>query len=247
MSDSTNTDILSELQSRESSPPLAPLIIGHDAEVKRILQILEKRAPHLVVLTGEAGVGKTSLLNLIRIKAAASGWTVMPRDVSEEFNVSRETTETTFCARISDLMATPTGESFVETKSSQLDLPPVVKQLRERAPVLVLIDGFDSTPEFASWFSDQFIREIKESRAPIVVALGDRPENTKQISPVADEVLSLGRVNKRSIKDHFESLGRLAKPPIETAELEQYIEAAHEKPELLGSLTRILRLAALDR
>lgn len=245
MGDPADVKILSELES--CSQELAPVLIGHDAKVKQILHIMDQRAPHLIVVTGEAGVGKTSLLHLIRSKAAASGWSVMPRNASEEFIVSRDTTEATFCARIDELLAIPTGESFIETKSSRLDLHPIVKQLRERAPILMLIDGFDASDEFAVWFSDQFIKGTKQSRSPIVVTAAVRPASINQISPVADEMLSLGRVNKESIRDHFERVGKLFQPPMDTAELTQYVDAAHENPELLGSLTRVLRLASLDQ
>ena len=248
MSDNSQTvAIRTALDSPTLSEPLAPVFVGHNAEVERARVILEKRQPYFAVVTGEAGSGKTSFLRLVSALALAGGWNVAPKDANEVFAVNKETSESSFCARIRELIAIPSGASFIETKSTRFDLHPIVRQLRERAPVLLVIDGYKSSAEFAGWFNDQFIKGIKQSNSPIVIALAERPDAIAEVSPVADEILPLGKLDKESIKRHFKSIGQLLIPPIEGHELDEYVTAVSETPELLGSLSRVLRLASVTR
>lgn len=244
MSDRSNTETLrSESLWAVSSEPLT-VFVGHEAAVKTFQAILDKREPAFVVVTGEAGMGKTSFLRFVGAKAAAGGWTVLPKEASAVFYVTPETTENLFSARIRELLATRPNESFIETKSTHLDLDPIVRQLRERAPLLLLIDGCQATPDFTSWFNNRFIKDLKRTNSPVVVTIAERPDQVKDLSAQADEILAFGKLDKELIKEHFKRLGNQLSPPIEANELEEYAGAAFERPELLGSLTRVLRLAS---
>lgn len=245
MSDSTLTDPLrADSLWTTSSEPL-PVFVGHESAVKSFQAILEKREPAFVVVTGQPGMGKTSFLRFVGAGAAASGWTVLPKEGNAVFSVTPETTEKLFSMQIRELMATRANENFIETKSSaRLDVHPIVRQLRERAPVLLLIDGFLATSDFTSWFNDQFIKGLKQTKLPVVVTIAERPHQIEHVTAHADEILPFGKLDKELIKEHFKRIGKQLNPPIEASELEEYAGAAFEKPELLGSLTRVLRLAS---
>ena len=247
MSENRNIETLQGDSRATVLTELLPVFVGNREAVEKFQKVLDKREPSFVVVTGEAGMGKTSFLRFVSATAATNGWTVIPKETNAVFCVTPETTESLFATRIRELIAIPLGESFIETKSSQLDLYPIVRQLRERAPLLLLIDGFQASPDFTSWFTDWFIRDVRRTNSPVVVTIAERPDQAKNFSALADEILPFGKLDKQLIKEHFERIGKQLSSPIEGNELEEYAEAAFKRPELIGSLTRVLRLASLGQ
>lgn len=247
MSENRNIETVPAASHVTVLPELLPVFVGNGEAVAKFQKVLEKREPAFVVVTGETGMGKSSFLRFMGATAPTNGWTVIPKEASAAFSVTPETTESIFATRIRELTAIPLGESFIETKSSQFDLHPIVRQLRERAPLLLLIDGFQASPDFTSWFTERFIKDVKRTNSPVVVTVAERPEQAKNLSALADEILPFGKLSKQVIKEHFEQIGKQLSPPIEVNELEEYAEAAFKRPELIGSLTRVLRLASLGQ
>lgn len=233
-----------------------PVLVGLDDQLGLLSETLEDGQPLLVVIVGGPGSGKSSLLQALRAQADAAGWNTAPAAASETFRVTTETTEETFSTQVQTLMAVPSGQSFVEqspgnsvvgTSSGQQPLLPILKQLRARVPLLLLVDSFQATPEFADWFQNHFLRDVKRSGAPIIIAVAERPEAATRLSPLADLVVTLGTLDEQAIQQHFEMMGKQISPLMGEDELKVYVAAAYKEPEMLSSLTRALRLAAVEQ
>ena len=231
-----------------------PVLVGREQELSRFKKILADGQPLLVVITGQAGVGKTTLLNAFRTQAKAAGWnTAPPSAAAETLRVAQDTTEEDFGNRVQGLLAMPSGESFIEkspgknagqTSSEQPPLLPLVEQLRASAPLLLLVDGYQPAAVFADWFQNRFVQDVRRAGASVIVVVSELPEwTTKFLSPLADQIITLGTLDEQAIRQHFVTLGEKISPRIEEPELNVYVESAYKKPEMIGSLTRVLRLA----
>lgn len=300
--------------SSKSGSTWQPLMVGRDRELGQIKAILERRNPALVVMAGETGMGKTSLLREARLLASRLGWNTVPDVNQQEMTVEPETTEDTFSSRVRELLKIPAPEIFPEAApdlevrkvlqygliqptqamvskaiatsglspawkgvlnrathaagqilqafpfeqaSSEKKaeesrrLPPsrhplfhpLVEQLRHRAPVLLLIDGYRPEASFTGWFTRHFVTEIKKTEAPVVIIVADRPGNVAMLLPFADESISIGPLDPESLRQLLENIGQQLSPPLGEDELHTYLKEVCEKPEILGSLTRVLALA----
>ena len=235
-------------------------LFGRESELGQFDVILQRRQPALVLVTGQSGMGKSSLLKKFQSLAAAVGWKTVPTTAEQELSIDTGTTENSFSDLMHRLSSTP-DESFVRTASAQAHasaadwdrsaepvstqsfLHPSVEQLRSWAPVLLLIDTYRPDSEFASWFTDSFIRDIKRADASIVVVVAARPDYVAKVSPVADEVITLSPLDRSIVRQHFQAIGEHISPPMESAELDRYVEVIYSQPEMFNSLTRVLWLA----
>jgi hypothetical protein len=119
--------------------------------------------------------------------------------------------------------------------------PSLVEQLRSLDQVLLLIDGYRPEPGFADWFEGQFIRGVKQARTSLVVVVADLPGMVEGLD--ADERIHLGPPDQQSIRRELEKIGRQITPPMEAAELDEYVKEVCEKPVRFDNLARLLRLA----
>ena len=228
------------------------LLVGRDHELASFKEVLKEKQAQLVVLTGEPGMGKTSLLRKFRELGDEAGWNTaqMPNLVLRDV----ETTPESFSSQLQSLLSVPTARSFIEKPSKPLVDPatgqplllPIVERLRALAPFLLLIDGYQPGPEFAEWFHTIFVNDVRRSSASIVIVLAARPDGAIKITPFADQIISLGPLDPISIQEHFKELGRQLDPPMTDSEVQEYIAAAKEDAQMLDSLTRVLRLAAAN-
>jgi hypothetical protein len=74
----------------------APQAELRQSEADQLLQILAEQRPAVVLLVGDAGMGKTSLLAELRTSAAALGWTTMRDDAGEALRIVPHTRERDF-------------------------------------------------------------------------------------------------------------------------------------------------------
>jgi hypothetical protein len=230
-----------------------PVVVGREQELAQLTKILGESQPMLVVVKGRAGVGKTSLLQAFRTQAEAAGWNTAPYGASAEFlSVTTATTEETFSAQVQTLLAVPRGKSYLEksqgksspnTSAEQAPLLAIVEQLRGRAPLLLLIDGYLPAPEFMDWFQNRFVPDVSRAGAPVVVIVAERPEGTAPLEPSATQIIVLERPEEEAIRQHFIRLGEQISPPLQEDELNIYVETANKQTDMLVSLTRVLRLA----
>ena len=52
-------------------------LVGREAELAQLSQLLTADADHALVLSGEPGIGKTALLERVSARAVADGWRVV--------------------------------------------------------------------------------------------------------------------------------------------------------------------------
>ena len=119
------------------------------------------------------------------------------------------------------------------------DLHSIVKQLRDLAPVLLLIDLYEPEAAFATWFKDRFIANVKQSGDPIVIVVA----GTDLSGLPADEEVSLGPLDQQAVRQRLEMIGEQMIPQLEATELNMYVEAACKDPGILHSLLQALGLA----
>ncbi|MCI0338275.1 MAG: ATP-binding protein [Acidobacteria bacterium] len=149
------------------------------------------------------------------------------------------------------LLKTPLDDLSVEDKSSRSrsrarsrrPLHLFVEQLRQHAPVLLLIDGYHPGDEFAKWFVDSFIADVKRSRSPIVIVVADVPGNAERLSTLADVRIPLSPPDKSSISQALERIAQHISPRVEAVEIDVYLKEVEAQPAILRNLMRVLLLA----
>jgi AAA ATPase domain len=225
-----------------------PLLVGRDHELAIFRKILEVKQAQLVVLTGQAGMGKSSLLQKFHQLGEEAGWNVL--DLPESSSINGETTPDSFSMQLQTLLAAPTAKTFIEKPNSPLvdratgePLLPIVERFLALAPLLLTVDGFRPRIAFAEWFQTVFVNHLKRSGAPIVLIISERPKGATKITAWADQIIQLGPLDAYFISEHFKDLGRQISPPMSAKEIQEYTKAAQNDTEILDNLTRVLRLA----
>jgi hypothetical protein len=237
-----------------------PLLMGHDRGLHQFNAILERKQPSIVVVTGDAGAGKTDLLRAMEARASDKGWRTARLKVSEvgaveqgwrttrsdsqeALSTEQATDEDIFCAQVLTLLGVITDERFAQTQMDHsrehYSCHQLVQQLRQ-VPSLLLIDRYRPAPIFSSWFAGFFVKEVRHIEASVIVVIADRPEYIDKVKHLADEVISLDAPNSQALRQHFESIGQGLEPRMKSRELQHYIKAAHSDPAVLARLTRIL-------
>ncbi len=233
-----------------------PVVVGREQELARFRTILQEGHPLLMVITGGPGVGKSSLLHAFQAQAVTAGWTAAPGSASECLRITPETTEESFIDQVQNLIAVLSDQSFIEKSpaktsvegsAAQPPLLPIVEQLRFRAPLLLLIDGYQPEPAFAEWFQTRFVKEIKDTAAPVIVVVSERPDGATKLTVLAEQIVTLGVLEEPAIRKHFETMNQQISPRMTEDELNIYVDEGFQKPEMIGSLTRVLRLALSNR
>jgi hypothetical protein len=238
------TPVASEVESSRVGE--RPLLVGRDRELSQIEAILKHGRPALVVVSAATGMGKTSLLREVHERTIKQGWHTAYSDSEGGLSVVPTTTEETFRQRVLTLLDISTEESYFDTLTSQSQpssLHSLPEHLRRWAPILLIIDGYRPAPDFANWFTTSFIENVTHAGAPLVVVVADQGGNVDGLLPFADKIITLGPLDPRSVKQHFESVGRQIAPPMKEAELDIYVKAACKDPARLVALTRVLMLA----
>lgn len=225
-----------------------PMLIGRDQELNRVDAILERHQPALVVMRAEIGMGRTSLLREIegQAKDREQRWRTARSNSQGALSVVPDTTEENFRQRVLELLQIHTKETF-DNRMGQSRSHPIhslIEQLHLWAPALLLVDGYRPGLGFASWFTDSFINGIKQDKQPVVIVVADQPHSDVDgLLPSADEVVTLGPLDQGAVTRYFELVGQRITPPMETRELQVYVEAARNDPGILYALTHMLELA----
>jgi hypothetical protein len=134
-----------------------------------------------------------------------------------------------------------TARRWLET-TSWLGLAELIVDLQRHAPVLILIDGYRPGAQFERSFAGSFLPVLLRSTAPLVVVVADRPEAVERLAAQATARLDFGPGDQEAIRRHFARVTRDVEPAIRAGELDAYADAAAHRPELIGSLTRLLAL-----
>lgn len=228
------------------------LLLGRQAELERIFRRLDERQPALVVLVGDVGAGKTAVLRTAAAEADAKGWKVIGLEHNEpDLTVDPRTTQFGFVELVHDLLRGadtwqpfPAVEAHVARPPRQpwaTDVPALARELAAHAPIVVIVDGFRPSQEFAEAFV-RLARRIRDSHGAVLVLVGARRVGLSEpVVRAADEVVELGPLAAAPVRRYFEELS--LEPPITPEEVEAYAEEAVRRPDNAVALARVLTLA----
>lgn len=228
-------------------------------ELDRILAVLGRKRPAVVVLTGAPGMGKSGVLDALRSRAAAQGWAIGGSYGDHRLVVEPRTTQETFREDVVGTLqeaaeaatTAPHGPASALAASSPLvhrarsvNADPVVAELARRSggnPVLITIDDFRPSPAFGSWFERRFVPALLASELPIVVAMAERLGGV-DVRASATEVIELGPLSPDFVRQALSAISDKLDPPLSDHEFTVYGREARS-PVLLDSLLRALALA----
>jgi len=238
-----------------------PPLVGRAEELGRDHEVMARGRSALILCVGEPGLGKSAFLRTLSAGASLDEWAVARADDEGVLTVTPSTTPTEFGARLRRLLAMPpTAEAPVKTAASSgmgaalegarrslrdapwVGLPELSQDLRERAPVLLMIDGYRPSERFEHALVDSFLPAFKASSMPVVVIIAEREEPLGRLVSTATDVIPFKPVDRATIRAYFDAFGDALDPPLDDGEAEAYARAASRDPELIGSLTRLLRL-----
>jgi hypothetical protein len=227
-----------------------PLLVGRAGELARFAQVLDAGTPALVLLPAGVGMGKSSFLREIQLRAAESGWRTVPRPLA----VRADTTEGSLEAELRTALDLSGDQLDMARRSGRTSGPidvteqrraapdQLIELLARRAPFLLSIKGYRPAPEFAGRFSAFVGEGLRGTSSPVIIAVADLPSALEPLRPHATTIIPLGELEPEPVRQHLERLGRELEPRFTDGELESYVLAVGKNPGLLGSLTRVLQL-----
>lgn len=223
-------------------------LVARDAELALFDAVLARRRPCVLLVKGEAGMGKTALLEAMQARAAGQGWHIVPSERVEKLSVAPGTTHETFSRRTRELLglAAPgddTAGAIAPLDCTRRTVHPLVAEFQRRAPMLVLVDGCHATPAFTDWLAMVLIPEIKAGDAAVVLVLAEREGHFAILDRFADERIVLGPLDEAALKTLLTATSARLTPPMEADELGAYVAELTHRPDLLGSLLDVLALA----
>jgi len=228
-------------------------------ELAQMLAILGRKRPAVIVITGDAGMGKTRLLEDLRARAATQGWAIAGSDSDRRLTIEPRTTRDQFRE---DLLATlPEPRDVTAPTASEQRSPlaaaagvawraltqkadPVLAELARRSegdPVLVTIDDYRPSAQFGSWFQRRFLPGLVASDLPMVAAMAERRGNVNCRASATD-VIALAPLSPEFIRRALADVSPDIDPPLSAHEVRVYAREA-TSPVLLDSLVRVLALA----
>lgn len=232
-----------EPNAREQITP-SPLLIGREDQLKKFDSILKRGDPAIVTITGEPGTGKTALLQAFEEMAEASTWRVAGHTGDHFLRITPLTDERELYSQVSAFFDSSAYSKEISDgfRFVKLDLMSQLKQWTQ-IPLLLLIDGYDPKPEFDSWFKASFIETVRDYQEPLVIVIADRPERIAGLEGKQDAYISLGPLSRQVVENELRSLSAKISPALTQAELEAYVEASLNNPELLDKFHGVLSLA----
>lgn len=250
-----------------------PIVVGRDREFGTVAEVMGRRQPAFVCVVADAAMGKTTFLSEVQLRARHEGWTTVGVPGGEELQVEASTTIDGFSAEIrGQLRATDsraffdaspaptTGGIFSTSPGSQrstgTDGSPrfltgsesLVREFYQRQPVLALIDGYRPSSEFHAWFSSSFVPQLLgSSDLHTVLAVAGSRNEVEPLLEIGGIEIELAQLSEDDVLEHLERLGQGMHPPLGDEEARNYASVVARRPDLLGSLSRLLQLAASDK
>src|SRR5262249_53440954 len=114
--------------------------------------------------------------------------------------------------------------------------------LREKAPVLVLLEEFCPDAAFRDWLSKDFVPTLHSLKEPVVVVLFDEGAADSAALTLAETVIALDRIDPRLPEQTLKEMCVEIIPPLTDREAQIYAAAIASDPGLMGNLVRILQL-----
>ncbi|WP_433081949.1 ATP-binding protein [Dactylosporangium sp. CA-052675] len=241
--------------------PTIPPLVGRDADIAELLDLLGSGSAEIIALIGMAGVGKTGLAHAVAHRAVANGWTAVSVTVT---NISQPTD---IFSAVAAVFGVARADELIERFGDH--------RPAERAPAaLLVLDGVDHSPRAATeaiaWLRARVpaLRVLVTSRRPLAgdlpgvvdwqvhpleVPVGRRlgPAELRRVPAVALFVERLRAVRREPVRD--DELATIAELVRRFDGLPLAIELAAARGRVLelGELlarygNRVLDLAATD-
>ena len=229
----------------DSAGTAADRLIGRDREIGQLLARLASGQPGLVVIEGDASIGKGRVLRELSARVRAAGHVVVPVEPADPaepwLSVSKKTTVPDFSAAVDGFKEAAAeraaGESDFSSKAGRGDAT-------GRPLTLVLIHGYDPGAVFHEWFTGDFVRSTADSERLLVVAAGT-PVDTgplKQIGAIT--LLELGPLPRADVLKWLRAVDAEISDKLTAAEYEAYADAIAVQPERIAAFRRLLPLTS---
>ena len=146
----------------------AMTLVGRKSEQERFSRLLDAAQPMLLLVQGEHGSGKTSLMHVFQNQLAQRlDWSSAPEEGNWPLSVTPDLFEADFSERVSIELGISTSEEFSVAKKITRNISPLVESLARLAPLALFIDGFQPNRYFERWFREVFLPDVARSGAAI--------------------------------------------------------------------------------
>ena len=141
-------------------------LIGRDEELAALASYPERRTPGVVVLDGDAGLGRHALL-------AAACEQVPPRRLApgggRRLYVEPRTTIAGINRRLHAIL------DGAELTQDAQDAAAAVRVLGRLAPAILVLDRYRPPRHVDRWLTDGLLRRLRSEEVPVVIAVLDPP------------------------------------------------------------------------
>jgi hypothetical protein len=247
---------LSETDLTDRDPGDNDPILGRDAELALLDEVLASGQPQLVVLSGAPGIGKGRLLRAVRARAERAGRMVLPAQPDDANAPWLVIDKKTTIGEFIEATTVPEPESdFGEDRPRHAGasgeyrvLTPADLARGGRSgdrPVVVLICGYWPDEEFGRWFTAEFagLRARSVPRRTIIIAATKADgEPLLRHQGLVDRVMDIAPVRAETMLAELRSIDERISDKLMERELDTYAGALSEEPSLLGAFRRLLPL-----
>jgi hypothetical protein len=243
-------------------------LVGRDRELSELEAELRAGSPVLLLLAGETGIGKSSLLQAVRGTARSKGWRLVPHleealEVNEGFSpaalelalkhpvsVSGDRDEQQLIAPVAEeddqgargmvaaVHSLLAGTALEATVRRFTTIRSLVDRLRREAPLLLCLDVQTEDPDGLTWWSNEFWPAVAKSRVQVVMIAMADLNGGGTLAEAADQIIRLGPLDTQAVRVHLMKVGG----HLPSDELDKYADEISKDPGLLSSFSRLLPL-----
>ena len=123
----------------------------------------------------------------------------------------------------------------------------IVSLFRERAPVLLAVDGYDPSELVHSWIVNGLLPSLRGVKEPVILIFLDRLPRLERLRKDADITCELGPLDTTEVARHLSAAGASLSPRLGDAELRAYAEEAAQTPGLLKAFEDVFEVAGRAR
>jgi hypothetical protein len=243
-------------------------LVGRDRELSELEAVLRAGSPVLLLLAGETGIGKSSLLQAVRGTARSKGWRLVPHpeealEVNEGFgpaalelalkhpvSVSGDRDKQQLIGPVPEegdqgargmvaaVHSLLAGTALEATVRRFTTIRSLVDRLRREAPLLLCLDVQTEDPDGLTWWSNEFWPAVAKSGVQVVMIAMTDLNGGGTLAEAADQIIRLGPLDTQAVRVHLMKVGG----HLPSDELDKYADEISKDPGLLSSFSRLLPL-----